>query len=263
MKDDDPVAGQSYDQRQAEEYAALDLSDGACEANITRRLLHELEMLAPAGRVVDAGCGNGRWYDAVVRAGAASSYLGVDISKEMLARFPSERPIPTTLVERDVCQELAARPGQADLVLSVFNAICFADPAPLVGACLEALRPGGSLLLATNVHFPAGVAPLHWASTPEIPVSLDLDPFVLHGVEDGSHRGLLFHHTLSLGDGQEVALDDFFHTLLDYAKPLCEGPCHVKRSRLFAPQGDYCDGVAHAQGQGLSYAKLLVLAQRT
>jgi SAM-dependent methyltransferase len=248
--------GQNYDANQAEEYSSLVVYGEECEAHITNWLFQHLQELAPCRRIIDAGCGSGRWYESLASFSAAS-YLGVDISAEMLSRFPTHSAtVPTELIQGDVRGALEARPHQVDLVLSSFNTICFPDPEPVIRACLGALAPGGLLLLTTNVHAPDVLAPD--IAEPSVPTILGVTSYL---EKTDEHRGLTFDHDLQLADGQVIHLNDFFHTLSDYTIPLTDAHCEIEQAHLYAPQGDRFIPSGAPHEEGLFYAKLCILAR--
>jgi len=249
---------QPYSSQQAEEYAVLGTgSMGDCEANVNAWLAEQIGKHVPAFDIVDAGCGSGRWFATLVAAGA-KSYMGVDVSEEMLAGFSAhdDDEISTRLIKGEVCEVLEGMESQADVVLSSFNAICFPDPAPLLSACSTALRSGGHLLLVSNVHVPMGMAPD--PTTPEMSTAIALSEF--SSLDDGERRGQLFRHVLQLENADEIVLEDYFHTLSDYAKALPVEDWETLSACLFAAQGDALSPGEPQDGQ-YAFAKLCVIAR--
>lgn len=93
--------------------------------------------------VLDAGCGEGIYSAAVLRAldraGKAGELLGVDISKAAL-QYAAKRPAEMTLCAAS-CAHLPVADGSADVVLSIFSPF-----VPMEYA--RALKRGGTLLRA-------------------------------------------------------------------------------------------------------------------
>ncbi|MEU7260969.1 class I SAM-dependent methyltransferase [Streptomyces rimosus] len=59
----------------------------------------------------------------------------------------------------DVTTHLREHPAAYDLAYSLFGAACFTDPAALLPAVANALRPGGQLVIATLAHYLTGQGP--------------------------------------------------------------------------------------------------------
>jgi SAM-dependent methyltransferase len=106
-----------------------------------------LSELPPAGRVLDAACGTGKYFPMVL--GSGRSLLGVDHAGAALAIAAAKLPqVPT---ERHDLQELPYR-GEFDGVLCV-DAMEFVPPEewpPVLERFRRALRPGGWLYLTVE-----------------------------------------------------------------------------------------------------------------
>jgi len=134
-------AGQRWVRRQEEQDALL--------APVAELLL---ERAAPrAGEVVlDIGCGWGGIAIALAaRVAPAGRVLGVDVSELMLARArqlaPPGLPIEFVLGDATVYPFV---PGKADLLVSRFGVMFFADPARSFANMRKALRPGARVVFA-------------------------------------------------------------------------------------------------------------------
>jgi len=134
-------AGQRWVRRQEEQDALL--------APVAELLL---ERAAPRGGevVLDIGCGWGGIAIALAgRVAPAGRVLGVDVSELMLARArqlaPPGLPIEFVLGDATVYPFV---PGKADLLVSRFGVMFFADPARSFANMRKALRPGARVVFA-------------------------------------------------------------------------------------------------------------------
>jgi SAM-dependent methyltransferase len=104
----------------------------------------------PGERVIDVGCGCGATtIDFAARISPGGEVLGLDISDLMLARARERAPadLPARFIFADATvQDLAA--GWADLIVSRFGVMFFADPALAFANLRRGLRPGGRLVFA-------------------------------------------------------------------------------------------------------------------
>jgi SAM-dependent methyltransferase len=146
------VAGKRADTRYLRDVAYADPSGLAARASLYDfqhpRIDLEgeaLTLLAPLdGRAVgDIGCGDGRYIDGLLGAGA--HVVGVDLSVGMLAGVPS----PPTLVAADA-QALPLTGASLDVVMMMHMLYHVPDPATAVAEAARVLRPDGKLLVATN-----------------------------------------------------------------------------------------------------------------
>jgi ubiquinone/menaquinone biosynthesis C-methylase UbiE len=106
--------------------------------------------VAEGERVIDIGCGCGASTIALAeRAGRTGRVTGVDISAPMLARARERAPasLPLEFVLADATVH-AFEPGAADLLLSRFGVMFFADPAASFRNMRRALCAGGRLAFA-------------------------------------------------------------------------------------------------------------------
>ncbi|MGH7860183.1 MAG: class I SAM-dependent methyltransferase, partial [Candidatus Binatia bacterium] len=98
-------------------------------------------------RVVDAGCGNGAYFGLLRRRiGTEGTILGCDLSQGMIV---SARHDGAVLAVGDV-QELPLPGSWADVVLSMHMLYHAPDVSRAVREVRRVLRPGGTLLAATN-----------------------------------------------------------------------------------------------------------------
>jgi len=105
------------------------------------------------GRVLDLGCGEGRYLDALAPALAAGRvrYTGVDPDEARLALLRARHPQASFV--RAEAETLPGDLGAFDhaLFLRSFNHLH--DPRTAVTSALDRLRPGGTLTLVDNVAF--------------------------------------------------------------------------------------------------------------
>lgn len=115
-------------------------------------------MLAMAQRtgartLLDAGCGNGAL--AALLAASGFTVTGVDGDAEGI-RLAKERGSAAQFATCDFAQPFAGQglgeAGSYDLVISTEVVEHLYDPRILPRFCLEALRPGGTLLITTPYH---------------------------------------------------------------------------------------------------------------
>lgn len=110
-------------------------------------------LAALSGRVLDLGCGEGRYLDALAaraRAGALE-YLGVDPDEGRLRLLQSRYPFARFLAAP--AEALPGDLGAVDHVLVLRSYNHLADPEAALDRAIAVLRPGGTLLVADNVAF--------------------------------------------------------------------------------------------------------------
>jgi ubiquinone/menaquinone biosynthesis C-methylase UbiE len=104
----------------------------------------------PGERVIDVGCGCGATtIDFAARVSPGGEVLGIDISDLMLARARERAApdLPARFIFADATvHELAA--GWADLIVSRFGVMFFADPVLAFANLRRGVRPGGRLVFA-------------------------------------------------------------------------------------------------------------------
>ena len=139
---------------------------------------------AEAGeRVIDVGCGcDATTIDFAGRVAPHGEVLGLDISAPMLERAREGAPadLPLRFVLGDAAT-LELAPGWADLVVSRFGVMFFADPVRALANLRRGMRPGGRLAFAcwhAAERNPWMIAPLREASkhAPPLPEAGPEDP---------------------------------------------------------------------------------------
>jgi SAM-dependent methyltransferase len=145
---DDPAFHAQYSQlRRSVEGLA-----GAPEWPAMQALLPPLAGL----RVLDLGCGFGRYARWLREAGAAS-VLGIDVSERMLARAREETTDPAISYRRETIEEALLDPASLDLVFSSLALHYVADFGAVCEAVARALAAGGSFVF--SVEHPIFTAP--------------------------------------------------------------------------------------------------------
>jgi ubiquinone/menaquinone biosynthesis C-methylase UbiE len=110
-------------------------------------VMHEILEAAPAGTVLDAACGTGRY--AAFLAARGHRVVGVDRSTEMLHRARARVPEGTF-----VCGDLDRLPvagGAVDAVVCALALVHLPTLAPVMAEFARVLRPDGHLLIS-DVH---------------------------------------------------------------------------------------------------------------
>lgn len=131
---------------------------------------------APAGgRVLDLGCGKGG--NAAHLATLGHRVVGVDVSPQQLvaARERWGGAPGLDLRRAEAVRFLSEDSGEFDAVYSVYGAVWFTDPAVLLPAIRERLRPGG--MLAFSQRPP--VQGCYGCQASYIPRGDDQDPLVV------------------------------------------------------------------------------------
>ncbi len=109
-------------------------------------LLFAAAKLQPGERVIDIGCGCGdTTLEAARQTGAAGSAFGADISAPMIARArqrAAAEGLSAAFAVADATEH-AFPPGGADVFISRFGVMFFAEPERAFANMRKGLRPGG------------------------------------------------------------------------------------------------------------------------
>ncbi len=139
------------------------------DPNGSSRALHDLNPVRlefvrqrarlAGARVLDVGCGGGLFSEALAASGA--SVVGIDLAPEVLgvARLhllESGRQVDYR--ESSAEALAAAEPASFDVVACMEMLEHVPDPAAVVQACADLLKPGGQLFLSTINRTPAAFA---------------------------------------------------------------------------------------------------------
>jgi SAM-dependent methyltransferase len=152
----------------------------------------------PGERVIDVGCGCGATtIQFAERVGPAGAVLGLDVSAPMLARAreraPQNQPIRFELADATVHDVTS---HAADLVVSRFGVMFFADPAKSFANLRKGLKPGGRLAFACwrePKQNPWLILPLREAGkhAPPLPETNPEDPGPFAFASEGRVRRIL------------------------------------------------------------------------
>ncbi len=124
--------------------------------NFRRRLAFLLAHVHAGQRVLDVGCGEGRF--AAALAGAGAQVVGIDVAEEPLRRARAQHP------DLDLTLRLVAPEGPWPLEDASFDVVWAGetiehvqDTAAWLSEVRRVLRSGGELLLSTPAHGPLTV----------------------------------------------------------------------------------------------------------
>ena len=101
-------------------------------------------------RVLDVGCGGGILSEAMAARGA--SVLGIDLAEaslEVARRHAAESGLVIEYRQIDAAVLAAERASEFDVVTCLELLEHVSDPAALVAACSQAVRPGGTVFFST------------------------------------------------------------------------------------------------------------------
>ncbi len=130
------------------------LDETSLWSSLAGQLLLEHVPLAGVRRALDLGCGPGfPLVELAERLGPGALVVGADPWETALARAAAKLArwgAPGACVRADGAA-LPLRTGALDLVVSNLGVNNFADPAAAFRECRRVLRPGGSLVLSTNL----------------------------------------------------------------------------------------------------------------
>jgi len=184
--------------------------------------------LAGDERVIDVGCGNGRYLAALAARGHTGDLVALDLSAGMLQALAQPAGVGPGALHRCVADAVALglRSGSADLTIAAHMLYHVPDPRAAVRELRRITRPGGEVVVVLNHHRhleelralfaeAAGDDPGAWRS-PER-VTLDegvgllrevfstVERFDLPGVLHVSEPAVLVRYGLSLPNGRGVA----------------------------------------------------------
>jgi 2-polyprenyl-3-methyl-5-hydroxy-6-metoxy-1,4-benzoquinol methylase len=126
-------------------------------ADFARRRSFLLNNVTAGQRVLDVGCGEGRFTAELVRVGADA--VGIDVAEEPLRRARALHPqLDLRLVDGAGAWELADASFDAVWAGEVIEHI--ADTAAWLSEVRRVLRSGGSVLVSTPAHGPLALARL-------------------------------------------------------------------------------------------------------
>jgi 2-polyprenyl-3-methyl-5-hydroxy-6-metoxy-1,4-benzoquinol methylase len=132
--------------------------EGADPADLRLRRAFLLAHTDPPGRVLDVGCGEGRFAAELAQAGM--TVVGVDVAEEPLRRARAQHPfLDLRIVPAEERWPLAD--ASFDVVWAGETIEHVADTGCWLSEVLRVLRPRGRLLLSTPAH---GRLPMLWCA---------------------------------------------------------------------------------------------------
>ena len=162
-----PFANQNFSQAELDKFGAL--AQRWWDPEGPQKALHAMNPVRLAyvtgrttlrdARVLDVGCGGGLLSEAL--AGEGAVVTAIDLSPELLkvARLHGlETGVSVDYRQQPVEALATEAPGSFDAVTCMEMVEHVPDPAAIIRACAELLRPGGRLYLSTLNRTPAAFA---------------------------------------------------------------------------------------------------------
>ena len=162
-----PFANQNFSQAELDKFGAL--AQRWWDPEGPQKALHAMNPVRLAyvagrttlrdARVLDVGCGGGLLSEAL--AGEGAVVTAIDLSPELLkvARLHGlETGVSVDYRQQPVEALATEAPGSFDAVTCMEMVEHVPDPAAIIRACVELLRPGGRLYLSTLNRTPAAFA---------------------------------------------------------------------------------------------------------
>jgi SAM-dependent methyltransferase len=133
------------------------------DGDYTRRFVLDGPMLERVrGRgfrtALDVGCGEGRFCRLLQTAGMST--VGIDPTPALIARARERDPAGDYRIGR--AEQLDVAPGSFDVVVSYLSLIDIPDLTQATTNMVDALRPGGTLLIANLTSFNTAGMPAGW-----------------------------------------------------------------------------------------------------
>ena len=167
--------------------------DGAPEWPAVRAMLPTLE----GKRVVDLGCGFG-WAARWMRAQGAASVLGIDLSRNMIARARADTS-DAAVQYRIADIETLALPGATfELIYSALTFHYIKDFGRLVGMIHKALVPRGDLVFTIEHPIYMAAANPHWMHGEDGRITWPVNGYAAEGERrtDWFVNGVVKHHRM-------------------------------------------------------------------
>ncbi|HWL70695.1 MAG TPA: class I SAM-dependent methyltransferase [Geminicoccus sp.] len=166
---------------------------GAPEWPVLQAMLPDL-----AGRrVVDLGCGFG-WFARFARAGGAATVLGIDLSRNMLARAGELTDDPAITYRHMDLERLELPEAAFDLAFSALTLHYIVDLDRLAATVCRALVPGADLVL--SIEHPIYMASLQpgWRAHPDGQRTWPVDHYAVEGERrtDWLAQGVVKQHRM-------------------------------------------------------------------
>lgn len=180
--------------------------DGAPEWPAIRAMLPTLT----GKRVVDLGCGFG-WASRWIRAQGAVSVLGIDLSRNMIARAKTDTSDPAIEYRIADLDTLDLPEAAFDLVYSALTFHYVEDFRRLARMIHTALVPGGDLVFTVEHPIFMAAAHPHWITDEDGRKTWPVDSYSLEGERrtDWFAKGVLKYHR-TLGTTLNTLIDAGF-----------------------------------------------------
>jgi len=223
---------QIYDAETADGYTRF---GSHCDKNVYDWARNALDpKLVEGSIVVDVGCGNGQQtFDHLLRQKAAK-IVGVEASADMIAAIhPVQKEDPRIDIRQGDLTELLPRMKglRADVVINLFNILCFSHPDIPFEHMHSPLHVGGKLIAVSNAFAPSNIK--LDASQPSKGLPIDLH--TIGASQPPVRGGMVFRQVLDLE--QPVPLQDHVHTIGDFALALPEQRWAIESAIMFPPEG--------------------------
>lgn len=130
------------------------------EGDVTRRYVMDAPMVAAlpaAGRMLDVGCGEGRFCRMAAERGL--EIVGIDPTVDLLARAQALHPSGRYI--EGMAEELPFEDASFDVVVFYMTLIDIPDFRAALAEAVRVLRPGGRLLIS-NLHPYVTARPRNW-----------------------------------------------------------------------------------------------------
>ena len=158
---------------------------------------------------LDVGCGEGRFCRIMQSLGLRT--VGIDPTEALIARARELDPEGEYRIARAESMDVA--PASFDLVVAYLSLIDIPDLARAVGTMVEALRPGGTLLIANITSFNTAGMPDGWSEDRDGRAHFCIDDYLTEravwigwrGIRvQNWHRPLSTYMTQFLNNGLEL-----------------------------------------------------------
>jgi ubiquinone/menaquinone biosynthesis C-methylase UbiE len=160
--------------------------------------------IGPGMRVLDVGCGTGRFVASLARRHPRTTFMGVDLSEVMLDRaWRLHGALPNLRFERGDAMGLTLPDATCDVVLSFASIKHWPDPGRGVAEIFRVLAPGGRVVVleadrdATRSVAERFVARFRWA--PALLRRIITEYFVRVVIAQGITAAALERHLVTAG----------------------------------------------------------------
>lgn len=143
--DDAPAAADAYDEL-SEEYERQETDPYCVDFEVPA--MKELIPSVAGERILDAGCGRGRYAEWLLDQGA--EVVAVDKSSEMVAEARRRVGEPADVYQADIAEPLEFDPDAFDGIVSGLTLHYLEDWRPVFAEFARVLRPGGFLAFSTH-----------------------------------------------------------------------------------------------------------------